>query len=98
MLVDFSFSFSCFAMQKLVPWKFHPKLRVKGPKVGAQWTLLGASTAALLRVGGTDGLGIENGFAFFALVVLAAGIMAVFSLRRQSRRGSYTVVGQATFS
>jgi hypothetical protein len=79
----------------LVPWKFHPKLKVKGPKVGPQWTLLGSSAVINLS-DGRYGLtvNIEHAFGFSVLAVFV-GVVTSLTLRRQRRRDSYTVVGPA---
>ena len=86
---------------ELVPWRFHPKLKVKGPEMDAQWTVLGSPGASLLGFGGRTSVhGEMTGQAHLHLaqivliiVVIIGNILVLFVRRR--RRTQYEVVGPA---
>lgn len=75
-----------------MPWKFNPKLKVKGPKLGSNWTLLGASPAAIWQGDERNlGLFVVSVFLMMAIVIVST----MFSLRRRGRRFQYEVIGHA---
>lgn len=77
-----------------MPWKFHPKLKVKGPKVGTKWTLLGSVAVSILPIEKSYSLNIEVFFVIIPFVFLF-GVVASWTFRRHNRRNSYTVLGPA---
>ncbi|KAG7370737.1 GDA1/CD39 nucleoside phosphatase family protein [Nitzschia inconspicua] len=73
-----------------LPWKFHPKVKVKGPKGSSRWTLLGASPVALLQF-----RSVTTSFASLSICVMAIGIATALIALRRGRRVHYEVIGSA---
>jgi hypothetical protein len=81
-----------------VPWKFHPKLKVKGPSKTSTWSLLARPRAALFGLDNDDDSLPKYDRLHLLLLVLVVVLMAtvaalLIELRRSSsRRAQYQTI------
>lgn len=87
-----------------LPWEFHPKLKVKGPKKNSKWSILGKSSFGddENSVTTDDDIDISNGeshgpftMVVAVLVAMSALVAIAIAQRRRFQRRSYTPIVSA---